>query len=704
MQNQKRTPTLQSVYDLLYKAQQDPSILLEQDPRLKFKFCDISQLCNVYLFGSRLYQCHNEESDYDFICLVTGEYFDGSKLFEGEDLNVNIYHWDYFEHLLKENMIWAVMLAYTPSEYIWKETRKLSFTIDLNRLKTSALQDASHNWAKAKRLCTQESLRNIKVSKKNIVHGIRYLNLVLQICKTGSVYDFTAGNDVWRELFDESSKVTFASYKEEWLYYNNKYNQIFQDLMHEVKYFAFVPESLPTVQISSSKHAKRVKPLTNYMASSKKQLRAIEYIQEHGLFSLTRDFSIQVYRPFRKHANIIVCTFDKDSTPLFVCESTVARECSSLILSEEANNHYTIIASGHLPIFNKYTGEGVDSDFMTDLVNIDWKSARICEKIDGFSFIMFKYNGEWLLYSPKVSRTKFKRYFMVHLAQYRRISFESEETLLEHLTEHFWRVWNENGLQFPEDTDDKCFLFELCLNLSTIAVDQEFLRDGHTVQHNADQLYFHGLISIDNLSHSVTELPIRDIAMLYGWKCPHEIVSLQEEALTLELNEREQVIKKYVRSLDPTKSEGIVIVDQFFNRLKYVSPQVQSLIDLQIADLMEPNTNMRNMQTLAKINDHCTFFEYSPWRDQTVLRPLYSTAVREMRKFTDYMQRTYDEIKEASSSTKEFIDNCRKYRFYYVFFDMQKMDESAREFYASTIHRKVLRAIKDMEKPFELIK
>lgn len=99
---------------------------------------------------------------------------------------MQIYHLDYFNELLKENIVWAIMLYYIPPEFIFKENIKLDFKIRIPSLKKSstiktiflrlltmiiALMDASHNYAKAKRLWFANDL---KKSKKNIVHGLRY--------------------------------------------------------------------------------------------------------------------------------------------------------------------------------------------------------------------------------------------------------------------------------------------------------------------------------------------------------------------------------------------------------------------------------------------------------------------------------------------------------------------------------------------------
>jgi hypothetical protein len=691
------SPTLQDVYDMIFKAQQDESIVLEQDPRLKMHINDVTQIYNVYLFGSRLYQCHSDDSDYDFICVLGGDYFDGSKLFQSDLLNVNVYHWEYFKHLLKENMVWAAMLINVPREFVWKEQMSLSdhFVLDLNRLKNSALQDASHNWAKAKRLCIQESLRNIKVSKKNIVHGIRYLRMTLQLCQHGKVIDFTDGNDIWKELFDVE-EPEFNSVVEQWNYYDSKYKNMFQDAMRAVKYYAFVPESIPIEQISTSKHARKPKPLTPYMASETKKLGILKYIKLHGLQSLKRDFSIQISRPFTNYPELIACVSDKLHTPIWQCDSSVVRECATLVLKEDQSD-YTVVAMSHLPIMNRYSDEGIDCDFVTDLINIAWNDGvKIYEKIDGFAFLLFRYEGNWLLYTPKVTQSKFKRYFTIHIAQFRRISDETESVLLEHLTKFFWNVWNKNNYKLPDDSSRDTYLFELCLDLSKYELDREFLIDSTTVQHDTDKIYFHGIIGINNSDPSFTEYEFEQIGTKHGWTTPKRFDTIING--TTDASDRDAALKKFVRSLDPMKSEGLIIMDKYFNRLKFVSPQVDALRELQIADIMENNTNQRNIDIVTKINDYCTFLECSPWKDQKILNDLYQKSHAQVVDFCNYIQHIYDNIKQNTSSQKEFVEQCRQYPFHFIFFDLSNtMNHSAREFYAATINRKVIKSLQVMK-------
>ena len=218
-------------------------------------------ISNIYLFGSKMYKtidCWAPGSDWDFIVVVRSElyYFDGSILIEGdlkiddertESLNVNIYHIDYFLHLLKEHYIWVLMLCYLKepfsdrSEFVWKEDFPLeqmfyypiqsslvrgssnqhAFTygiggFNLVKFKNATLTDVSHHVAKAKRLWIFEG--DFRRGAKNLLHAVRFMGLsrdvinlhymsnseIIDIIEKRRSLDckinYSYGNDEWENL------------------------------------------------------------------------------------------------------------------------------------------------------------------------------------------------------------------------------------------------------------------------------------------------------------------------------------------------------------------------------------------------------------------------------------------------------------------------------------------------------------------------
>jgi predicted nucleotidyltransferase len=161
----------------------------------------------VYLVGSRLFGCHTEDSDFDLLAVVddavtsskvtlaskvfkpqwSEDYGNrgpaGLLLLEEDDLNINIYHIRYFESLMQDNVVWIAMTFFSPPTatlYLRDSAHPVPFNLKKLNLKRVSLMDSEHNFLKAKKLM-KENL--IKKAKKNLVHGVRFLYLALQLCK-----------------------------------------------------------------------------------------------------------------------------------------------------------------------------------------------------------------------------------------------------------------------------------------------------------------------------------------------------------------------------------------------------------------------------------------------------------------------------------------------------------------------------------------
>jgi predicted nucleotidyltransferase len=241
---------------------------------------DLSQILNIYLFGSHLHGTANSDSDYDFIAILDPEqYFDGSDMYEFThvindqmiSININTYHIRYFvDCLLREQQVWAITCCFTPYDFIYKQNRPLSCVIDLTKLKKSALNEAGRNLGRAKRLWSENDLNRKYDSKKNIIHGFRKLYYARQLINHSKIVDFTEGNHLYDEIIVNSDHS--------WEYYETKYFTMFNDLAHEIKHFP---------QICNENDL-------------------VGFIQHHGIQALTRIFSIQINQSFSNDHLFIV--------------------------------------------------------------------------------------------------------------------------------------------------------------------------------------------------------------------------------------------------------------------------------------------------------------------------------------------------------------------------------------------------------------
>ena len=101
-----------------------------------------------------------------------------------------------------------VLCVLLPSEYVWMETCKFPFELKMINLKRAALQgnfffnanqlaDGSHNLAKGRRLWSEGDK---KKAKKNVVHGLRYLDFAMQLAKQNCIHSIHNGNKYWDEV------------------------------------------------------------------------------------------------------------------------------------------------------------------------------------------------------------------------------------------------------------------------------------------------------------------------------------------------------------------------------------------------------------------------------------------------------------------------------------------------------------------------
>lgn len=160
---------------------------------LNFSF----KILNLYLFGSRLSGCHTKDSDYDFICIIESNrsIYGIHTIIEGI-YNINIYHYEYFLKLIENNVIFMVKCLFLPKEFILMETVKPKFQLRKLELLRCLELDLDHHLAKSK----YQWKEDIKVGKKNFIHGLRWAYFTIQLLEKGCIYDFSEGNNDWKEV------------------------------------------------------------------------------------------------------------------------------------------------------------------------------------------------------------------------------------------------------------------------------------------------------------------------------------------------------------------------------------------------------------------------------------------------------------------------------------------------------------------------
>jgi hypothetical protein len=132
------------------------------------------------------------------------------------------------------------------------------------------------------------------------------------------------------------------------------------------------------------------------------KLKILHFIQQYGLQALEKEFSIFVTKetlPEKVQKNeeqksLILLSYDRLNSPT---EHNIVQECFGLILEEkkldlnENNNQniaYHPVAFSYFKFFSYDTKEAA---------KIDWNSARVYERIDGYIAILYYYQNSWFV-------------------------------------------------------------------------------------------------------------------------------------------------------------------------------------------------------------------------------------------------------------------------------------------------------------------
>src|SRR5687768_432449 len=67
--------------------------------------------------------------------LLESRFYKGPKLTEIGNINTNVFHEEYFQFLMDENIIWVVMTQWLPKQFVLKEEKKFHFQLRKNCLK-----------------------------------------------------------------------------------------------------------------------------------------------------------------------------------------------------------------------------------------------------------------------------------------------------------------------------------------------------------------------------------------------------------------------------------------------------------------------------------------------------------------------------------------------------------------------------------------
>ena len=339
-----------------------------------------------------------------------------------------------------------------------------------------------------------------------------------------------------------------------------------------------------------------------------------DYLRSKGLKKLTQEYNLKVNR--HSNFNNLVCLkYSQLESPL---GEKIVQQCRGIIL-DEANN-WEIVSYPYDKFFNY--GESYAP-------SLDWDTARVYEKLDGSLMTLYYYQQEWQVQSSGMADgtgevNGFKCTF----------------------AELFWKVWHDNNYQLPIETNC-CFMFELMTPYNRVVVRQ-----------NSNSLVLHGVR--DRLS--LKESEPNNWRDKYKWQVV-ETYPLQTLAEIIELTNK----------LDPMESEGYIVCDARFNRIKIKSPNY-----VAIAHLRSGFSSRRMLEIVAN-NEGEEFLNYYPeWQE------LYQQIEAKYNALVKVIEEQYEQHKDIAEQ-KDFALVVKHLPYSGILFNLRKgKSQSVKESLAKT--------------------
>ena len=188
----------------------------------------------LFSYGSRVYGTYSKDSDFDYIYVFDddkAEKLDDQYVFNGKNTveNISVYGITKFQQMLNDHHISALECYFVPQEH-FTSYHQFDFKLNLQQLRKSISEKASHSWVKAKKKLEVEDSRNIYVGKKSLFHSIRIIEFGIQIARYGKIEYYNSGVDLWLRIKDIESQ--------NWKDYEEEFKPIFNEMMSEFRKWA----------------------------------------------------------------------------------------------------------------------------------------------------------------------------------------------------------------------------------------------------------------------------------------------------------------------------------------------------------------------------------------------------------------------------------------------------------------------------------
>lgn len=325
------------------------------------------------------------------------------------------------------------------------------------------------------------------------------------------------------------------------------------------------------------------------------------FLRQNGIEAITLPpYNVKI----KRHGifnNLVLFKYDQIESPM---GDPMVQTCRGIILDEA--NDWAVVCRPYDKFFN--AGEG-------HAAQINWSYAKCFEKLDGSLMNIYYYHGEWHVSSSGMPDAAGP----VNLGT----------TTFREL---FWNLWKQLGYRMPINTD-LTYCFELMTPQNRVIVPIEKSR-----------IVLHGI----RCKHTGMEFDIDPTADHFGW----------EKAKCFPLNSITAIVEA-ANALNPMESEGYVVVDNLFRRIKVKSPQYVALA--HIKDSMSE----RRMVEIVRSNEFSEFLVYFK-----EYKPLYDAIKNNYDKLVNDLESAWEQNQNIPVQ-KDFAMAIKDRDFSSVLFGMR---------------------------------
>ena len=352
-------------------------------------------------------------------------------------------------------------------------------------------------------------------------------------------------------------------------------------------------------------------------------LYVIHYIKSKGIESLYRDLGIKIHI-HSKYSNLILLKTFKDvkyfASHVMMASNGIIIDINTMSIVNYPYNHFPQYDNRYL--FGHKSKK--KAPFVNVNFEIDWETAIVTDKLDGYLVCLYYYNSEWLTASKHTSDAS---------------EIISPQTVS--LSQIFWDIWKQNNYKYPSPILNRCYMFELCSN-----------RLRKIVYHERERLVLHGCRELTTM----TELDSHSIANENEWDSV-DIINPPQSGNKKNLLHSWTI---FVNRLSPYKSKGYIIRDVNWNRISIPSIVYKKFIEFK--EIKEENKKKAALihLLLSSWSSFEEFIEKFPYPQEI---PLLLQVIEKFEQFCGELDCWYAENKDTMDLKKNDKIHIGSYSF-----------------------------------------